>query len=105
MWKWWPKMRQSEIALLLPVVFQRTVTEGSLLAALLAVMDDLHAPAEQTLAELDAYFDPRRTTEGGLLMLARWVDLDWLVATDTVDLRGTDSILPGGTGTLRELVA
>lgn len=52
-------MKQNEIARLLPGVFQHTATEpASLLGALLAVMEALHADTEAQLDELDHYVDP-----------------------------------------------
>ncbi len=102
-------MRCKEIEQLLPAVYRRTVGEGSLLTALLQAMETLHAPVETTLATLDATLDARRTRDPFVPFLARWVDLDWLVAPpgdewsrDALALRGAFAV---GTGRLRELVA
>jgi phage tail-like protein len=84
-------MRSSEIQRLLPGVFQRTVEPGRPLAALLEVMEALHAPSEAVLAELDALFDPYRAPDAFVPLLAYWVDLDLRVTT--------------GLGRTRELVA
>ena len=84
-------MKSAEILRLLPGVFQRTAREGSPLAALLSVMEVLHAPSEQVLENLDALFDPRRAPDRFVPFLARWVDLDLPVTT--------------GLGRLRELAA
>jgi phage tail-like protein len=84
-------MKSAEILRLLPGVFQRTAREGSPLAALLGVMEALHAPSEQVLENLDALFDPRRAPDRFVPFLARWVDLDLPVTT--------------GLGRLRELAA
>src|SRR5262245_44871149 len=97
-------MKQDEISRLLPAVFQRAVMPGTPLAALLAVMEELHAPVEGLLADLDAYFDPRRAPEPFLPFLARWVGLgrlldDWPRRADDADF------WPSGSGHLRELIA
>ena len=47
-------MKQEEIERLLPWIFRRTVAPGSPLAAILEVMEVLHAPVEGVLAGLDA---------------------------------------------------
>jgi P2-related tail formation protein len=68
-------MEASRIERLLPEVFRRCVREGTPLAALLSTMEALHAPAEETLREVDAYFNTYRAPERFLPLLARWVDL------------------------------
>jgi phage tail-like protein len=84
-------MRSPEIERLLPGVFQRTVQPESPLAALLEVMEALHAPSEEVLSHLEAHFDPRRAPDRFVPFLARWVGMDLPVTT--------------GLGRLRELVA
>jgi len=85
-------MRSSEIQRLLPGVFQRTLGEGGTpLAAALEAMSALQAPSEAVLQDLDAFFDPRRTPERFVPLLARWMDLE--VA------------LNAAPGRLRELIA
>lgn len=84
-------MRSPDIARLLPGVFQRTVQPGAPLAALLEVMEALHAPSEAVLSGLESHFDPRRAPERFVPFLARWVGMDLPVTT--------------GLGRLRELVA
>ena len=98
-------MKQSEIALLLPEVFQRTLQPGSLLDALLAVMEGLHEPAEEVLANLDRYFDPYRAPDEFVPFLAVWVDLGWLLQDERGNFQTDAHILPGGISRLRELVA
>lgn len=95
-------MQQSEIRQLLPAIFQQAALPGSPLAALLAVMETLHAPDEAILANLEAYFDPYRTPDHLLPFLARWVDLDQLLADQA---QPTTAPFPSGNGQLRELVA
>lgn len=68
-------MRADQIELLLPEVVRRAVVPGTPLAALLAVMEAQHARSEEVLADLPAVFDPLRTEDRFVPMLARWVDL------------------------------
>lgn len=100
-------MTREEISRLLPLVFQRTNNPGSPLAALLAVMESLHAPSEQILQDIDSVFDPIRTRPEFVPLLARWVDLSWTFdrhALDPVE-QGEEGPLSTGLGRLRELVA
>ncbi|MFN8073810.1 MAG: phage tail protein [Kineosporiaceae bacterium] len=90
-------MRADHVALLLPEVYQRAVLPGSPLAALLEVMEALHAPTEEVLGSLPAVFDPQRAPERFVPYLAGWVDLDrWLE---------DDGTFPAGSARLRQLVA
>ncbi|EAU62272.1 phage tail protein [Stigmatella aurantiaca] len=84
-------MRSAELVQLLPGVFQQAPQMGLRLKALLDAMEGFHAPSEAALAEVDALFDPRRTPDGFVSFLARWMDLELPVTT--------------GLGRLRELVA
>lgn len=84
-------MRAAEIRRHLPDVFLRTLDDGGIGRATLAVMEDLHAPSEAVLDDLDAWFDPRRAPDAFVPLLAGWVDLD--------------AELAAGMGRLRELVA
>ncbi len=100
-------MKRREIEGLLPWVIRRTASPGSPLAALLAVMEDLHAPAELVLDRLDVAFDPRRTPDELVPFLARWVDLERLLE-DAAERLAADPgrpLLPSGLGRLRELIA
>ena len=101
-------MKRAEIAQLLPAVFQRTLTEGNPLTALLEVMEVLQAPSEAVLARLDAIFDPRRTNDEFVPYLAYWADLTRLF-DESVNFRDqfafSRSTLASGVGRLRELVA
>jgi phage tail-like protein len=99
-------MKRSEIEHLLPDVFQRTVVEGSPIAAVLDAMADLITPCEDTLEQLDGFFDPYRAPDRFVPMLASWVDLDRFLA-DSPEEFGTAAIprFPAGLGSLRELVA
>lgn len=99
-------MRRAETELLLPAVLQRTVTPGNPIAVLLEVMEALHAPSEDVLAGLAGFFDPYRAPDDFLPYLARWLDLEWLMASDPGHELPSDFVaLASGTGRLRALVA
>jgi len=99
-------MKSAEIEQLLPGIFQRTVRPGGPLAAFLDVMEQLHAPIESQLADLDRLLDPRLTPDRFVPLLARWLDLDRLFEPAH---RGREPLLrqvmPSGLGRLRELAA
>lgn len=97
-------MKQDEIARLLPGIFQQTIREGTPLFALLAIMEALHTPDEAVLDQLEAFFNPYRTSDSFVPFLASWVDLDWLLA-NTAKSPSSASGLPSGIGRLRELIA
>ena len=101
-------MKRDEIARLLPAVFQRTLSEGNPLTALLEVMEASQAPSEALLENLDAIFDPRRTTDEFVPFLAYWADLTRLF-DDSVNAEGqfafSRATIASGVGRLRELVA
>jgi phage tail-like protein len=90
-------VKRAELLGLLPAVFAETAEPGSPLDALLAVLEELHRPTEELLADLDGRFAPRRAPPTLLPLLALWVRLDGLL-----DDRGQ---LPTGSGRLRELLA
>lgn len=95
-------MKRPKIEQLLPAVVHRTLRPGSLLMALLEVMEGLHAPSEALLATLEERFDPRRAPDSFVPFLARWVDLDHLFE-EGIGADGLPSALE--LGHLRELVA
>jgi len=100
-------MKRSDIEQLLPSVFQRTLRPGRPLGALLETMEALHAPSEDILARLDELFNPRRTRDNLVPVLARWVDLGFLLERpggDKLRAPPLDSISTG-LGRLRELIA
>ncbi len=75
------------------------------MAALLEVMDQLHAPSEAILAILAEYFNPYLTPHRFVPYLARWVDLERLLV-DTPEAYTTGELppFPAGLGRLRDLV-
>jgi phage tail-like protein len=97
-------MKRSEIEQLLPGVFQRTVFRGTPVFALLEVMEALHSSAEGALLGLDAFFDPYRTPDRFVPMLASWVDLDRLLPEGVGASSSEAASFASGLGRLRELV-
>ncbi|MBV8878575.1 MAG: hypothetical protein JO332_01300 [Planctomycetaceae bacterium] len=101
-------MKRDAIERLLPEVFRRTVRPGSPLAAILDVMEDLHAPAEDVLGRIDAILDPARTDDAFVPYLAGWLDLERLF-DDPADGSGAAPAqrqpVSTGLGRLRELIA
>jgi phage tail-like protein len=68
-------MRAAEIELLLPEVLRRTVVPDSPMSALVAVMESMHAPAEEALRGFPSVLDPLTTPDRFVGMLATWLDL------------------------------
>jgi phage tail-like protein len=95
-------MKREKIERLLPAVIHRTLRPESPLAAILDVMEALHAPSESALATLAECFDPYRAPPEFVPFLARWVDLDHLLEEG-----GRTGEVPRAIdlGRLRELVA
>ncbi len=100
-------MKRDQIAQLLPAVFRSTIAAHTPLAALLEVMEALHLPAERLLAEIDAIFDPYRSPEAFVPVLASWLDLERFFTPrrygDGVWDETTEP-LSSGIGRVRELV-
>src|SRR6185437_14726874 len=86
-------MRQAAIERLLPAVYQRAATPGGPLAALLSVMEALHAPSEATLAHVDDLAAPYRAPDALVPFLVRWVALDHVAPTRSGEPHG-DASLP-----------
>jgi phage tail-like protein len=102
-------MKQSEIAQLLPGIFQRTLhaggPSGGPLATLLNVMEALHAPSEAVLERVHAVFDPYETPDQFVPFLAGWLDLEQLLVQSAGQQTArTASPLISGLGRLRELI-
>jgi len=93
-------MKSSEIARLLPSIFQRTVGPSNPLSAMLSVMEGLNAPAEAILDDVDSIFDPSRTPDEFVPLLARWVDLERIFAPR----EEPENLVSTGLGRLRELI-
>ncbi len=93
-------MNSSEIAALLPSVFQRTLAPATPLDALLRVMEALHAPAEDIVDSLDAICDCHRTDDNFVPYLASWVDLERIFAPH----EDNEGLISTGVGRLRELI-
>jgi phage tail-like protein len=98
-------MKQADIAQLLPGIFQRTLHPGGMLAAILELMEAMHAPSEEVLEDVDAFFDPYRAPDAFIPFLASWVDLAWLLTDSRTLGTITNADLPSGAGRLRELIA
>ncbi|MGH2507035.1 MAG: phage tail protein [Ktedonobacteraceae bacterium] len=98
-------MKQTEIAQLLPAIFQQTLQQGTPLSALLNVMEALPAADEGVLDQLEGFFNPHRTPDNFVPFLASWVDMEWLFLEDAEEFTALTSPLPSGMGRLRELVA
>lgn len=94
-------MRHQAIERLLPAAYQRAATPGSVLSALLDVMEAMHAPDEVLLDGVDDLFAAYRTRAHLLPYLARWLALDHLVPQ--VGRGGAGSAVAAGR--LRDLVA
>ncbi len=101
-------MKRNEIERLLPRVYQDVVRPATPLWALLQVMQSLHEPAEEILAQVETTFSPYRMPERFVPYVARWLDLDrFFPATKRAESGtepGTDMI-SSGNGQLRELIA
>lgn len=68
-------MKAGAIAGLLPEIYRDALPASPVLAALLAVIEEMHAPTEAVLAGLDISFDPRYAPDAFVAMLARWLAL------------------------------
>ena len=95
-------MRRAHIERLLPASFQRTATGGGVLDALLAVMEDLHAPSETTLTHVEDLFSAYRAPDLLLPSLVTWVAWDHIGVAPAV---GGDPRAGIPVGRLRDLVA
>ncbi len=91
-------MQPAEIALLLPEIYRRDLTDGTVLDGLLHVMSALHGSLEQAIADPSVLVDPRRAPDRLVPVLAAWVGLGCYLRTDP----GQDRPTPAD---LRELVA
>jgi phage tail-like protein len=97
-------MDAASISKLLPEVFRETHQAGSVLDAILAVMEAFTSPTESALSSLDSWFDPRRAPDEFLIMLATWVALGPYVDDAGRAARDGWSRSSLDSGSLRELV-
>ena len=96
-------MKAARIKRLLPAVYQTAADDGTPLAALLGVMEAMHAPAELVLAQIESHFDPYRAPDAFVPYLASWVDLGRMLDRPRGGSRSPS--FPAGVGRLRELTA
>lgn len=68
-------MKSDDIALMLPRIWQRHMTEGSVTQALVGVMAALHGSVEAAIDDPSALTDPRRAPDRLMPVLAGWVGL------------------------------
>jgi hypothetical protein len=83
---------------LLPLAYQRAVHDGSVLAALLDVMETLHAPDEEVLANVGDLYHAYRAPDAMVPFLARWVAMEHVVLAPGAG-RSTARSGPGGAAT------
>src|SRR5688572_33459833 len=101
-------MQRAAIERLLPDVFQRALSPGSPLGAVLDAMQALHEPDEEILARVSEVFSARRTDERYLTMLAHWLDLGRIFPprqAGDAPLDWQPQRLPMPAGCMRELIA
>jgi len=92
-------MKRTDIEQLLPEIMRRTLGAGKPMDAILGVMEDMHAPAEDCLARIELYFNPYDTQPRFVPYLASWLDLERFF-----DVSGSEPVSTGR-GRLRELIA
>jgi len=99
-------MERQRILRYLPENYQlAAVDEHGVMAAMLAIMEAMHAPVDRVLRSLDSYFAPFRAPGPFVLMLASWLGLDryfdWSGGIPGVG----EARYPAGTDQLRLLIA
>lgn len=98
-------MKRTAIEQLLPEIIRRTAGAGSPLAAILDVMEGLHAPSEQLLGRIDQVFNPYATDARFVPWLACWLDLERFFSPAAGDPARPGEPISTGSGRLRELIA
>lgn len=98
-------MKKEQIKTLLPSVYQQTALPGSMLLAILDLMEAMHGPSESVLGRLDMFFDPYRSPDEFVSYLASWVDLQILLDVPRSSTSWAQATLSTGAGRLRELIA
>ena len=99
-------MDRQRILRYLPENYQlAAVDERGVMAAMLAIMEAMHAPVDRVLRSIDSYFDPFRAPDPFVLMQASWLGLDryfdWSGGIPGVG----EARYPAGTDQLRLLIA
>jgi phage tail-like protein len=99
-------MERQRILRYLPENYQlAAVDERGVMAAMLAIMEAMHAPVDRVLRTLDSYFAPFRAPDAFVLMQASWLGLDryfdWSGGSPGVG----EARYPAGTDQLRLLIA
>ncbi len=97
-------MEAAAIARLLPEIYRETLLPGSPLDAALSVIEGFITPPERIISGLDAWFDPRRTPDDFLVLIANWIALSPYVGEADFDASGGRGPLSIDPGNLRELV-
>jgi phage tail-like protein len=95
-------MRRSATERLLPAAYQQAAGAGSVLAALLDVMEGMHEPSERVLEDVPELFSPYRTRDDLVPFLVGWVAADQLAPWSRTGERRPPAV---PTGRLRNLVA
>jgi phage tail-like protein len=98
-------MKKEQIKKLLPAVLQGGVQPGSPMLAILDIMELLHGPSENALANLDANFDPYRASDEFVPYLASWLDLEVLLKSPRAESESSAYTSFVDLGRLRELIA
>jgi phage tail-like protein len=88
-------MKSADIRELIPAVIRQAIKSADPADALLRIMEALQRPSEDVLDEIDLYFDPRRTPDRFLPMLASWVNIDRFLGCTRLERKsiGSASIL------------
>lgn len=98
-------MKRTEIEQLLPEILRRTSGAGTLLRAILDVMEGLHVNTESRLAHIDQLFNPYGTDPQFIPYLASWLDLERFFDACEGGASTRDEPITSGSGRLRELIA
>ena len=99
-------MDRQRILRYLPENYQlAAVDERSVMGAMLAIMEAMHAPVDRVLRSIDSYFDPFRAPDAFVLMQASWLGLDRYFDWSGGVPGAGDARYPAGTDQLRLLIA
>lgn len=99
-------MDRQRILRYLPENYQlAAVDERSVMGAMLAIMEAMHAPVDRVLRTIDSYFDPFRAPDPFVLMQASWLGLDRYFDWSGGSPGLGEARYPAGTDQLRLLIA